>query len=430
MISLFTPTHAPDRLQRLYNSLKVQTNSLFEWVVCPNGSRTDEIIQLLKSFGDDRIKIHPVPAEVSSRVGALKRFACERCEGELFVEVDHDDWLAPTCVSKLVIGMRLTDAGFLFSESIGMDEGKDTVETYSQQYGWEYGSHEYNGKTWPVMLAFDIDPRSLSEIYWCPNHARAWTREAYWKAGGHDAGLSLADDQDLMCRTYLAGVTFGHIKEVLYYQGRHEQATSIRRWEEVRDLSMVLKNRYLHRMIFEWCRRQGLAMIDLGGAHDCPRQLGFKSMDLNNRAGNVDYVCDATVMPDIRSDSVGCFRASDFLEHLPTNKIIPFMNTIYDRLADKGWLISWTPSVTDVAGRTGRGAFQDPTHVSYWSENNFWYFTDANYAKYCPEITCRFQLASCSTGYPTQWHKDHMIPYVQADLLALKGARVPGGSRI
>ena len=24
----------------------------------------------------------------------------------------------------------------------------------------------------------------------------------------------------------------------------------------------------------------------------------------------------------------------------------------------------------------GRGAFQDPTHVSFYNENSFWYFTD------------------------------------------------------
>jgi hypothetical protein len=193
---------------------------------------------------------------------------------------------------------------------------------------------------------------------------------------------------------------------------------------------MALKRRYLHQMIFEWCRRKSLTMIDLGGAHSCPRELGFKAMDLNNRSGAVDYVCDATTMHGIESSSIGCFRANDFLEHLPVSNIIPFMNTVYDRLVDKGWLISSTPSVTDKNGLAGRGAFQDPTHVSYWSENNFWYFTNADYAKYCPEITCRFQLAQCETDYPSPWHRDHLIPYVRADLLALKGARVPGGSHI
>ena len=36
-----------------------------------------------------------------------------------------------------------------------------------------------------------------------PNHARAWTREAYYAAGGHSPEVHVADDYELCIRTFL-----------------------------------------------------------------------------------------------------------------------------------------------------------------------------------------------------------------------------------
>jgi len=89
-------------------------------------------------------------------------------------------------------------------------------------------------------------------------------------------------------------------------------------------------------------------------------------------------------------------------------------------LVPGGWLLSATPS-TD-----GRGAFQDPTHCSWWNENSFWYYTRQQQRQYVPGITARFQEARKWTEAPTDWHKVHNILYVYADLVALKGQRQPG----
>jgi O-antigen biosynthesis protein len=74
----------------------------------------------------------------------------------------------------------------------------------------------------------------------------------------------------------------------------------------------------------------------------------------------------------------------------------------------------------------GRGAWQDPTHLSGWNENSFWYHTDASFARFVPELLeCPFQVSYLRTYYPSQWHAEHLIPYVQANLIALK----PDGDR-
>jgi SAM-dependent methyltransferase len=75
---------------------------------------------------------------------------------------------------------------------------------------------------------------------------------------------------------------------------------------------------------------------------------------------------------------VAVFQSHDALEHL--RDPIHSMKEIHRCLALQGWLLSQTPS-TD-----GRGAFQDPTHVSFWNSNSFWYYTRADQSRciICP----------------------------------------------
>ena len=110
--------------------------------------------------------------------------------------------------------------------------------------------------------------------------------------------------------------------------------------------------------------------------------------------------------------SVGVIRAVDFLEHVADK--IGLFNELYRLLAPGGLLLSQTPS-TD-----GRGAFQDPTHVAFYNENSFWYYTETNYRNFVPEIQVRFQVSRLATSFPSEWHAAHDISYVTANLIAVK----------
>jgi hypothetical protein len=107
------------------------------------------------------------------------------------------------------------------------------------------------------------------------------------------------------------------------------------------------------------------------------------------------------------------------LEHV-VDKIAIF-NEVYRLLAHGGMLLSLTPS-TD-----GRGAFQDPTHVAYYNENSFWYFTDGSFSEFVPSIQCRFQTSRLVTMFPSEWHTQHNISYVHANLIAIKEGPRQGG---
>ena len=61
-------------------------------------------------------------------------------------------------------------------------------------------------------------------------------------------------------------------------------------------------------------------------------------------------------------------------------------------------LLSMTPS------SDGRGAYQDPTHVAFYNENSFWYYTDTQYRASCPRSPAKFQVVRLVTYFPTEWH--------------------------
>jgi SAM-dependent methyltransferase len=95
---------------------------------------------------------------------------------------------------------------------------------------------------------------------------------------------------------------------------------------------------------------------------------GFVNID-NRSETDPDLVCDVTGGLPYEDNSVDLVRADDFLEHIPIGKVIPLMNEIWRVLKPDGIFESSTPS-TD-----GRGAFQDPTHVSFWNRNSWEYYS-------------------------------------------------------
>ena len=67
------------------------------------------------------------------------------------------------------------------------------------------------------MSAPPINPETIRHIVSAPNHARAWRSSVYRALGGHDTSLPVADDYDLVVRTFIA-TRFAHIPKMLYKQ--------------------------------------------------------------------------------------------------------------------------------------------------------------------------------------------------------------------
>jgi hypothetical protein len=69
-----------------------------------------------------------------------------------------------------------------------------------------------------------INPKTIRHIVGVPNHFRAWERFFYHSIGGHNRRMSIADDYELIVRTFLH-TKMVRIPKLLYLQFYHNSNT-------------------------------------------------------------------------------------------------------------------------------------------------------------------------------------------------------------
>lgn len=400
MLSVFTPSNSDRFLPEVYASLREQTDKDWHWTVIHNNGG--------KVFpcDDKRVEQH-VLDDAPGYVGALKAEACARAKGDILVELDHDDLLFPTAIADVKAAFEDPSIGFVYSNAVHATQEMEKVERFGDAWGWRYREVNYKGHALDEPISFDANPDALTRIWYAPNHVRAFRRSVYDAAGGYAKAMRVLDDQDLMCRLY-EQTAFKHIDKPLYLYRIHGENTWLKHNAEIQQNVYRLHDLYAERVTRAWAKRQGLRLLDLGGR--LTKMDGYESVD---RVG-ADVCCDLDGPWPFEDSSVGVIRAFDILEHL--RDPIHSMKEAARVLAPGGWLLAQVPS-TD-----GRGAFQDPTHRSFWNENSWLYYTNAKWARYI-DTPARFQAARC---YTTE--KDaRQVCWTIAHLINLKdGYRPPG----
>lgn len=238
MISVFTSTYNTSEtvLLRTYNSLSAQTYPNWEWVVVDDSSEasTFQFLQQL-STKDDRIQLYAISPKTNGNIGEAKYRAAMMCQGKLIVELDHDDELTKGALEELnLASIQFPEAGFFYSDCAEIDKDKNSLvygETYCLGYGTYYQT-AYEGKMYTVGSTPEINPVTIRHIAGVPNHLRAWKRMFYMRIGGHNRTVAIADDYELIIRTFL-NTMMVHIPKMLYFQHYHEQNTQLARREEI-----------------------------------------------------------------------------------------------------------------------------------------------------------------------------------------------------
>jgi GT2 family glycosyltransferase len=390
--TVFTPSHNPQYLDECFESLQAQTESNWEWVVMLNAG----VVWLIPAI-DDRIRVFSNESVMG--VGEAKYAACARANGEILVELDHDDVLLPTALESIGHAFdRHPDASLVYSNwGQILEDGSRDDSRFNEAFGWRYDHIVVGDREVNSVSAMAPTPHNVSYIWYAPNHVRAFRKRLYDEAGGYDQSLRVLDDQELISRLYRVG-SFQHIDECLYLQRMHSDNTH--RDQSTNDFiqreTVALYDSNFEANALAWASRAGLRSLDLGV--ETPAD-GYE-------AGHIEPSAP------YEESSIGVIRAFDFLGR-QSDKLALF-NELHRILAPGGVLITGTPS-TD-----GRGAFQDPRDVSFYNENSFWYFTEDTFRGLSPETTARFQSSRMVTTYPSEWHELHDIPYVYANLLAIK----------
>lgn len=413
MISVFTPVHVTDLkfLKEAYASLLEQTMTNWEWVILANGLGTSADFA---DFTDPRVRVEKLYS--APYIGALKREACSRCKGDILVELDHDDILMPDCLEEVYKAFLSPEIHMAYSGGAEFHNETWAPRIYSPDYGWKGRPGMYKDKMFIEMVAWPPSPHSFRRVEWAPNHVRAWRKTSYEEIGGHNSSMKVGDDHDICCRFYVKYGAKGIklIDKCLYLQRITGDNTSNVQNNAVQTQVAENYNKYIRPMAERWAKDEQLQIVDLGGRFDAP--AGYTTVDLQD----ADIIADLDEQWPFEDSSVGIIRASHIFEHL-SNKI-DVMNECFRVLAPGGFLFLEVPS-TD-----GRGAFQDPTHLSYWNQNSIWYWTRESHRKYIrPSFMGAFQelrLEDKSWG-------DNII-VTQADLVCLKPPYsdwVPGGIR-
>lgn len=101
-LTIFTPTYNRAYiLEKLYNSLKEQTNRNFEWMIVDDGSE-DNTEKLVKKWIDEKkVDIKYFKQKNGGKQRAHNR-GTKECDTELFLCVDSDDYIVKDSVEKIL----------------------------------------------------------------------------------------------------------------------------------------------------------------------------------------------------------------------------------------------------------------------------------------------------------------------------------------
>lgn len=220
-ISIFTPTHGDSAyLAEAWESIKAQDTDDWEWVVMVNNST----VTTLPVPEDPRIRFVYDRSGRVDGVGHAKRIAAAHCKGDILLELDHDDLLAPTALTEVREAFEQhPEASLVYSRFAQIQaDGSPHPQQFDPAYGWEYD--ECNGFLVPRSLA--PTPHNVSLIWYAPNHLRAIRRSAYRATRGYDPTLRVLDDLALMSELYRVG-EFVSLDTLLYYQRIHGANTQL-----------------------------------------------------------------------------------------------------------------------------------------------------------------------------------------------------------
>ena len=134
-----------------------------------------------------------------------------------------------------------------------------------------------------------------------------------------------------------------------------------------------------------------MTKLDLG----CSRKkkegyIGIDIFDWSSIYSKEKFICGRipNVLEKYKNNSVEELRAYHILEHISQKDVIHTMNEVYRILIPNGiFEINIPPT-------TGRGAFCDPTHVSFWNDKS-WQYYDMTWCRELSEsygIKCDFQV--------------------------------------
>ena len=265
LVSFFTPIYnTGEKLWRTFESIRKQTYTNWEWVLVNDSTDsglTYNIAEQIRKI-DPRVKLYDFKEKSGGIVGEAKYRAASLCRGKWIMEMDHDDYLTHDAAWWMVKAfIDYPDCKFVYSDCVEVFESGECIN-YGEGFSFGYGSYrdeEYDGKVYKVINTSNINPKTIRHIVGVPNHFRAWERKFYHQIGGHNRRLTIADDYELIIRTFLE-TKMVRIPKLLYIQYYHNNNTQNqtrsdiqRRVRSVRDFyNLRINKRFIELGVKDW----------------------------------------------------------------------------------------------------------------------------------------------------------------------------------
>lgn len=226
--SFVTPLYKTklEYLKKTYTSLCHQTVNDWEWVLVDDSPEPlQDIKDFLDSRCDPRIRYYRI-APTNGNIGLSKWRGNCMSRGRWLIELDHDDIVTYWCLDTILKAIeKYPDNKFIYSDNTTIDEYDNITECrYGNDYefGLGYG-HSYLSRTPDDKITIRTDSTGpinnacIRHIVGVPNHFRCWERDFYFSIGGHNQHVRIADDYELLVRSFLK-TRFTHIMACCYAQ--------------------------------------------------------------------------------------------------------------------------------------------------------------------------------------------------------------------
>jgi glycosyltransferase involved in cell wall biosynthesis len=254
LVSVYTGTYNTGQyLMEAYISLFEQTYKNWEWVVVDDQS-TDGTWERLEQLAKDDYRVRPFRSgRPIHRIGGVKGTATKLCQGDIYVELDHDDMLTDFALDEIRLAFQKNpEVGMVYSNCANFFENGGFHRFDGPDWKDQYRETEYRGKKWLECINHNVYDRFGPE-YWQqfgyfltvgPNHVRAYRASEFKRLGGYNHGMPVADDFELYARFFLRSRCY-HINKMLYlYRFRDGwENTTFTKNKSIQDHLQLARNR-------------------------------------------------------------------------------------------------------------------------------------------------------------------------------------------
>jgi len=233
-VSYFTSLYnTPQKsIERTARTLLNQTNPNWEWVLGDDSNNDADATRLQKFFAslnDGRIKYMRFPNS-GGFIGLAKRRAATLATGDFLAELDHDDLLMPDLTDTILKNGDGFD--FIYSNCASVVVNPDNSLSPGEHFGecgfaMGYGTYRKTVAVNPLngyahefdeCIATPINPKTIRRLMAVPNHVRVWSKKFYDAIGGHNIDILVADDYEIIVRSFLNGAKMLHLDMLGYLQ--------------------------------------------------------------------------------------------------------------------------------------------------------------------------------------------------------------------